>query len=89
LSPESEPSLQRFAELTKLVKEKKVSTIFFETLANPKLADTLVREVGAQSSVLNPIEGLTTEEQTAGKDYDIVMKENLHTLETALVCNQK
>ena len=43
--------------------------IFFETLVSPRLAETLAREVGARTLVLNPIEGLTKEEAAAGKGY--------------------
>ena len=70
----------------KQVKERKVPHVFFETLVSPKLAETLAREVGAQTLVLNPIEGLTKEEQAAGKKYLSLMEENLRNLRTALDC---
>src|SRR5512139_4094666 len=41
LSPESEPSPKRLAELTQVVKDTKVTTVFTETLVNPKIAETL------------------------------------------------
>lgn len=86
LSPESEPSARHLAELSDLVKSKKITTIFFESLTSPKLADTLARETGAKTAVLNPIEGLTLTEIAAGKNYDILMRENLAELRSALVC---
>ena len=60
--------------------------IFFETLVSPKLAETLAREVGARTLVLNPIEGLTKDEQAAGRGYVELMEENLKNLRTALEC---
>jgi zinc transport system substrate-binding protein len=86
LEPESEPSPADLAALVKEVKERKVRYVFFETLVSPKLAETLAREVGARTLVLNPIEGLTKEEQAAGKNYVSVMEENLRNLRTALDC---
>lgn len=86
LSPEAEPSAQRLAEITEQVKAKDIKYIFFETLAAPKLAETLARETGTHALVLNPIEGLTAADQAAGKNYDILMQENLTNLRTALVC---
>ena len=41
VDPEGEPSPARLAEVGKVVQEEGVSTIFFETLASPKVAETL------------------------------------------------
>jgi zinc transport system substrate-binding protein len=86
LEPESEPSPADLVALVKQVKERKVRYVFFETLVSPKLAETLAREVGAKTLVLNPVEGLTKEEQAAGKNYASLMEENLRNLRTALDC---
>jgi zinc transport system substrate-binding protein len=83
---ESEPSPADLAALVKQLKDRKVPYVFFETLVSPKLAETLAREVGAKTLVLNPIEGLTKEEQAAGKSYVSLMEENLRNLRTALDC---
>lgn len=80
LSPEAEPSLKELAELTNFVKENEVNYIFFETLVSPKLAQTLADEVGAETLVLDPIEGYL------GRDYFEVMRDNLSNLRTALSC---
>jgi zinc transport system substrate-binding protein len=86
LAPEAEPSPGALAELVRVAKQKKVTHVFFETLVSTKLAETLAREIGAQTLVLNPIEGLTPEEQAAGKTYLSLMEENLKNLRTALDC---
>jgi zinc transport system substrate-binding protein len=86
LAPEAEPSPGALADLARLAKQKKVTHVFFETLVSPKLAETLAREIGAGTLVLNPIEGLTSEEQAAGKTYLSLMEENLKNLRTALDC---
>lgn len=86
LSPDAEPSAKQLADLTEKIKAKDIKYIFFESLTSPKLAETLARETGARTLVLNPIEGLTAEDQAAGKNYDILMRENLQNLRMALVC---
>lgn len=86
LSPDAEPSTQTLAEVTKAVKDNGIKYIFFESLASPKLSETIARETGAQTILFNPLEGLTDEEQKAGKDYISVQKENLANLRTALSC---
>ena len=59
IAPESEPSPADLARLVALRPQGRGAVHFFETLVSPKLAETLAREVGAKTLVLNPIEGLT------------------------------
>ncbi|MBP1992512.1 metal ABC transporter substrate-binding protein [Paenibacillus eucommiae] len=84
ISPEQEPSPSQMAEVIKFAKEHDVKTIFFETLVDPKIAQTIAKEVGAKTDVLNPIEGLTEEDQKENLDYIGVMKKNLEALKKAL-----
>ncbi len=86
LSPDEEPSPQKIAEIAGMAKQKNIKYIFFETIIDQKLSRTIADEIGAQTLVLNPIEGLTDEELRAGKNYIHVMKNNLQNLKTALVC---
>ncbi|MDO8512073.1 MAG: zinc ABC transporter substrate-binding protein [bacterium] len=86
ISPEEEPSAQRLGEVAQLAKEKNIKTIFFETLASPKLAETVAKEAGLTTLVLNPLEGLIPEEISSGKDYLSVMADNVHNLQQALQC---
>src|SRR4029453_4180725 len=41
VSPEEEPTPQRLAEVARLARDKHITTIFFETLVSPKVAETL------------------------------------------------
>ena len=86
LSPDAEPSPKRLAEVVQQAKAEHIQYIFFETLVNSKLAETLAQEVGATTLVFNPLEGLTSAQVTAGEDYLSIMRENLQTLRTALHC---
>jgi zinc transport system substrate-binding protein len=84
LSPEQEPSPEQMAEVVEFAKEHDVKTIFFETLVDPKIAQTIADEISAQTAVLNPIEGLTEEEMKDNDDYITVMERNLEGLKKAL-----
>ncbi len=86
LSPEAEPSAKGLARLVDLVKTSGATTVFFETLVSPKLAQTVAREAGVETAVLNPLEGLTDDELAAGEDYFTVMRSNLSALQKALGC---
>ncbi|MEV4483574.1 metal ABC transporter substrate-binding protein [Micromonospora coxensis] len=84
LSPENEPNPKRLAEVAEEAREHKATTIFFETLVSPKVAETIATEVGAKTAVLDPLEGLSSDN---GGDYLSVMRTNLQTLRTALSCS--
>ena len=83
LTPEEEPTAGRLKEVAAFAKEHGVTTIFFETLVSPSVAQTLADEVGAQAKVLDPLEGL---EPGSTGDYFSVMRTNLTSLREALDC---
>ncbi|GLW32933.1 metal ABC transporter substrate-binding protein [Actinoplanes regularis] len=82
IDPEAEPAPRRIAEVAADARRLGTTTIFFETLVSPKVADTIAREVGATTAVLDPLEGLTDPDA----DYFSVMRANLAALTTALGC---
>ena len=59
LSPESEPTPKRLNEIGKEAKADGTTTIFFETLASPKVAQTLADDLNIEAAVLDPIEGIS------------------------------
>jgi zinc transport system substrate-binding protein len=86
IDPESEPSPQRLRDLIALVRREHVTTVFFERLVSPRLAETVARDAGAKAAVLDPIEGLTPDEQEHGDTYLTLMRKNLQELRSALGC---
>ncbi len=84
LTPDSEPDPGRMAEIIDLAREKGVTTIFFEELLSPDVANAIAAETGANTAVLSPVEGLTDEERASGMDYLSVMRKNLLALQEAL-----
>jgi zinc transport system substrate-binding protein len=85
LSPDVEPSLGKLAELANLTKKDNIKIIYFEGLTSSKVAQTLANEIGAKTEVLNPLEGLTKEEQAKGLGYIDVMKQNLEALKKSII----
>ncbi len=86
LSPDDEPSPAKLAQVADFAKNNNVRYIFFETLANPKLSQTIAQEIGAQTIVFNPLEGLTNAQVDDGQNYISVQQANLRALRTALDC---
>lgn len=84
LSPDAEPRGQDLVELAKTVKEENIHYIFFEELVSDKLAKTLANETGAETLVLNPVEGLTKDQEKNGDNYFTLMEKNLQNLKLAL-----
>jgi len=86
LSPEAEPTPKRMASIVEQVKQTDATTVFTETLVSPRIADTVARETGATTTVLDPIEGLTPAAVKRGANYFTVMRANLARLRQALGC---
>lgn len=86
LNPEAEPTSERLSQLVDLVRQLQVTTVFTETLLSPRAADTLAREAGVRTDVLNPIEGLTKADASAHATYVTLMDDNLAKLVAALGC---
>ena len=85
LTPESEPTPAELAELTDLVRDNDVTTVFYETLVSPDVAETVANAAGVETAVLDPIEGLT--DATSGESYLDLMDDNLQALRTGLRCS--
>ncbi|MBA3232381.1 MAG: zinc ABC transporter substrate-binding protein [Propionibacteriales bacterium] len=85
LSPEVEPSPQHLAEMADYIETDGITTVFSETLGTKAYADTLARDLGVQSAVLDPVEGLADDD--SDDDYLSLMRENLAALQQANGCS--
>ena len=56
ISPDQEPSPRQLTEIQDFIKTYKVKTIFVESNASSKLAETLKKATGVNLKVLNPLE---------------------------------
>jgi zinc transport system substrate-binding protein len=86
LSPESEVSPGKLEEVVDRVRGSGATTVFVEPLVSRRIAETLARETGATTAVLDPIEGLTEDGAAAGDDYFSLMRRNLGALRKGLGC---
>lgn len=84
LSPDSEPDPARMAEIIDFGTDHNIKIIFFEELVSPKVAETIADAIGAKTDVLNPLEGLSDDQVTAGDDYFSIMRQNLESIKSAL-----
>ena len=68
------------------MRESGATTVFFEPLISPELAETVAREADVATAELDPLEGLDDDALAAGADYVSIMRENLDSLRKALDC---
>ncbi len=86
LSPEAEPTPRDLQHVVDVVRKTHATTVFFETLLSPRIADTVASETHTKTAVLNPIEGLTPAQAAQREDYFSLMRANLSALRKALGC---
>ncbi|WP_297813578.1 metal ABC transporter substrate-binding protein [uncultured Finegoldia sp.] len=78
ISPEDEPTAKQLKTIADFVKDKHISTIFFEGKATPKVAETLAKNTHTKTSTLYTMENL--DESQVAKGYLKLMEENLKQL---------
>ena len=81
VTPDAEPGPGRLAEVTRIAKARHATTIYFESIVSPKVAEAVARSVGASTAVLDPIET-----KPDGGDYLSAMRANLAALRDGLDC---
>jgi len=81
-APDTEPSPRRLSEVATYAEANGVTTVFFEELVDPAVAQALAREVGAQPAALSPLE---VAPETG--DYFTEMRANLAALQKGLGCS--
>ena len=82
LAPEAEPDPQHLDRLATLVRDRGVSVVFTEELVSPKVAQSLAREAGVRTAVLDTLEGPGPD----GSTYESRMRANLAALQAGLGC---
>ncbi len=86
LTPDAEPTPAGIARLQQLIRDEGITTVFSERLASRALTDSLAHDLGLRTEVLDPVEGLTSED--ADENYLSLMRENLTALEEANGCTR-
>jgi zinc transport system substrate-binding protein len=85
MNPDTEPAPRQLAQIAQLVRSRGVTTVYAEVLVSPVVAETVAREAGATTAVLDPVEGITDASQ--GRDYLQVMRADLATLRAGQSCS--
>jgi zinc transport system substrate-binding protein len=83
-SPEGELAPRDLERAVEAVRETGATTVFVEPLVSERVVEAVAREAGVKTAVLNPIEGLSGEDDLV--DYFSLMRANLATLRKALGC---
>jgi zinc transport system substrate-binding protein len=87
IAPEAEVAPQDIANIESIAKTNNVKIIFSEDIVDPKLAQTLATDIGAQVIILSPLEGIKNQtEQQEGITFLDKWYQNLDNLEVALQC---
>lgn len=84
LSTDAEPSPSELTEMTNFINAQHVEYIYFGKTTSSAISETLANETGTQLAVLDPIEGITEEDQEAGIDYLQAMRNNLEALKLSI-----
>jgi zinc transport system substrate-binding protein len=82
LEPEAEPTPGQLAEVINQARSSGATTVFFDVLGGPAIAETIAGEVGATTAALDPLEG----RPAGGGDYFSAMRANLAALRAGLEC---
>lgn len=83
-SSETEPSAKVIATIIDKVKEDKIPVIFYEELANPKVAESIASATGAKTLLLHSCHNVSTDDYKNGATYLSLMYQNLENLKEAL-----
>ena len=83
IEPETEPTPKEIIKIKDEAIKNNVKYIFTEELVDTRVAETIAKEIGAKTFVLDPIEGV----KDPNEDYFSLMRENLAKLKIALECS--
>ncbi|WP_404330113.1 metal ABC transporter solute-binding protein, Zn/Mn family [Mesobacillus maritimus] len=84
LSPTQEPSQKSLQNIIEESNEHQISYVIFDQNLTGKVAETIQKEIGAESLTLHNLESVTDENIEKNEDYFSIMRANLKTIETAL-----
>jgi len=86
LAPEAEPSPSRLKAIVQEARRAGIRVIYVEPRGERRPAETVAREIGGRTAVLDPLESLPAQGRRSGKAYFTVMYENLAQLVQGLEC---
>jgi zinc transport system substrate-binding protein len=79
---ETEPSVALVAEMMTEIQEQQIPVIFYEELVQPRIAQMIAEESGAEALLLHSVHNVANDEKE--KSYVDFMKQNVENLRRAL-----
>ena len=86
MAPDADAPAAEIAKFVDFVRDNDIKAIFAEELVDPRLAEVIANEAGAQVMIFSPIEALTPQEISDGVTFLEKMEQNLDALKVALEC---
>lgn len=83
-SPNAEPTPAAIKEMIAVLKKTGQTTVFFEELTQPRIAEVLKKETGATLVLLHGVHNVSKDEFVRGVHYTTIMHENIDKLLKAL-----
>ncbi len=86
IDPEAEPSPSDLASIINQARARNISAVFFESMIDPRSAQTISEEINGAALTFNSVHGLTKEEIESGEDYISLMDANIENIKKGLDC---
>lgn len=86
IAPDAEPTANDLMALVDQIRRDHVTTIFYEELSSPKIAETIAGETGAHMSLLNAAHNISKDDLKNGVTFISIMQGNLERLAEGLGC---
>ncbi|MBQ7046794.1 MAG: zinc ABC transporter substrate-binding protein, partial [Oscillospiraceae bacterium] len=83
-SSETEPSFAAVSELTNLVNEKKVPTVFYLEFSSQSIAQKIADSCGVKTDLLHSCHNISDEDMKKGVTFVDLMTQNYEKLSEAL-----
>ena len=87
VNPENEPSAKELEAIAKVARDAKATTVFFEAQLPEGLAKTVASAIGAEVDVVDPIETISSDDLSAGKNYISIQTQNIESIAQGLRCS--
>ncbi len=83
LSPETEPTPRQIIDMVQKARQYEVKYLFYDELVDPRVSQTIAREVGATTLVLNNGESV---KDPAKETFISILREDLERIKIAMEC---
>lgn len=86
LDPQQQPSARQLDEIAGVARAAGVTTVYVDATVSARYGETIADEIGAEVSVLDPVESITADDRASGVDYASLQRANVAALVEGLDC---